>query len=134
MIPQIGAAWGRAVRVSQSSWFRWSVVIAWGAVIWTFGSSQALPMDAGDTSRWLLRKALHFAVYGILGALLVGALGHGGRWRWLIVVGVLVGLADEVHQATVPRRVFRVQDIGLDAVSTVIGGVIALLPGRRGDG
>jgi VanZ family protein len=91
-------------------------------------------MGADDTSRWLLRKALHFAVYGMLGMLLVGALGPGVRWRWLVVAGVLVGVADEVHQAAVPRRSFRIEDIGIDTVSMMIGAVLARLPRLRRDG
>jgi VanZ family protein len=109
-----GTVWDRVAALTRSPWFRWGALIAWGGVIWIFGASQVLPMNHGDIGRFLLRKSLHVLVYAILGALLVRARGPGIRWRWVILVGVLVGLADELHQATVPHRSFRIDDIAID--------------------
>ena len=38
-----------------------------------------------------------------------------------LVVCVLVALADEIHQATVPLRAFRLEDIGIDVVGALAG-------------
>jgi hypothetical protein len=120
MSPRTSAAWDRHLLAFHSLLYGWSLVIAWGAVIWAFGSSQAPPVQSGDTGEAPRRRHT-----------LIGALGSGTRWPWLIVVGMLVGLADELHQAAVPHRIFRAEDVGLDAANTLVGAVIAGLPGRR---
>jgi VanZ family protein len=104
----------------------WGLVLVWFVVIWWFGESQALPMTAsGDAGRWLLRKALHLFVYGVLGGLLALALGSRDRPAWVVGLCLLVALGDEVHQSFVPQRAFRLHDLGIDALGGAVGMLVA---------
>lgn len=101
----------------------WSLVAAWLMVIWQFGESHVLPLTSDDVPRWLLRKELHLTVYGVLGGLLVLALGPRWRWQGVVILCLLVALGDEVHQRFVPGRSFHVYDIGID----LLGGMVGIL-------
>ena len=66
----------------------------------------------------------HFAMFLALGGLL--ALAHRkARLRlpaaWLLVAGIAIGAADELHQRTVPGRTATVSDLLADAAGCVAG-------------
>jgi VanZ family protein len=66
-------------------------------------------------------EAVHFLEYGLLGFLLFRALRHHIDDRSLYVtaflIGALVGIFDEALQWMIPRRIWDVRDIGLNALS-----------------
>jgi VanZ family protein len=78
-------------------------------------------------------KLAHIAEYGILGFLLMRAfLGSGfvsttGRAVLLgIVVGLLVGLTDELYQIGVPGRLSDPADFAADALGLILSGFLLL--------
>ena len=82
---------------------------------------------------FILRKCIHLAAYGILGALNFRAM-RAGRpgWslRWSVigtVLAVIVASLDEWNQTTVPSRTGTLADVVLDAV----GATVAQLVWRR---
>ena len=99
---------------------------------------------------WELRsspeEAVHFVLYGGLGALLFRALAHRVRdvsiYPAAIALGTLVGTVDETVQWLLPTRVWDIRDIFLNAVSVMLMQVVIALvlrpaaihprPGRRG--
>lgn len=78
------------------------------------------------TPAWLpyADKVGHMGLYGVMGALLAR-----GRWRSgsraapsiLVLLGVLYGASDELHQAFVPGRDPSLGDLAADAIGTAIG-------------
>ena len=97
----------------------WVPVAAYMGVIFGLSSTASLPaLPAGISD-----KLAHTLVYSGLGALLVRALARG-RWPRVtplvllgaVVVTVLYGVTDEVHQRFVPGRQFDLQDLVADGV------------------
>ena len=76
-------------------------------------------------------KPVHFAVYGLLGALVLRALARG-RWFGVggrtalasIVLTITYGVSDEWHQSFVPGRTPDSIDLIVDGIgaATVVGG------------
>ena len=84
-------------------------------------------------------KAAHFVMYGILGGL--ATLGWlrsrrsypAGKPKllWVMLLAMSVGVADEVHQRTVPSRSPDVVDWLADALGVVIASSLVLRFGRQ---
>jgi VanZ family protein len=66
-------------------------------------------------------EAVHFLEYGLLGLLLFRALRHHihdkSVYLTAFLIGGLVGIFDEVLQWMIPRRIWDIRDIGLNALS-----------------
>ena len=98
-----------------------------------------------STLSFLVRKTAHVIEYGILGALLTRATrgmlpGYvRGRqlqllWRAASVAlpcGLVVSVADEIHQTTVPSRVGSPKDVAWDFLGLVLGLLATWLVWRR---
>jgi VanZ family protein len=105
--------------------------LIWAAVVWIIGGLQSTPSVPGGVG---LDKAAHFLMYGVLGFLL--ARGWSAvRWRgpWLVPVAIalLMGVADELRQRTVPGRSADVADWVADVSGASAGVFIALRMTRR---
>ena len=100
---------------------RWLPVAAWAAVIFALSSIPGLSTGLGA---WdvLLRKLAHAAEFGILGGLLLRAL---GRELPAFALGVLYAASDEVHQHFVSGRHGSPVDVAIDAAGVAIGIVLA---------
>lgn len=65
-------------------------------------------------------EAIHFVEYGALGILAFRALGHRSRdasiYPTAALVGATLGMVDELVQWMVPRRVWDLRDVGLNAI------------------
>lgn len=100
--------------------------ILWMAVIFLLSSIPGkefpvIPFPGFD-------KLVHIVLYSILGFLWSKAL--GGRIYQAILIGIVYGLSDEVHQLFVPFREFSLTDLLSDAVG-VTGGVLCQLSLKR---
>jgi VanZ family protein len=113
---------------------RWLPVIAWMLVIFAFSSIPNLDPDGGGRLNFGISKLGHVAVFSVLG-LLVGsqlALRRVPRWLWwTFVFCSLYAITDEIHQWFVPGRDPSVRDVGIDAISAVLGGAAWPLVARR---
>lgn len=106
----------------------WFPAAAWLAVILTLTSipnPDTPTVSGGD-------KVAHLIMYGVLGALVGRALGHGrrsaGRLAVAFVAIVLVAAADEWHQRFIPGRTASVADWVADCAGAAIS---LLLVGAR---
>jgi hypothetical protein len=86
-------------------------------------------LSAPDVARNLLMYIPLGFLLGLLGA-------AGGRGRWQVVLGALLGaaaisLSMEVLQVLVPRRVPSVNDLIFNTLSGGLGGLLAIWIGRR---
>ena len=76
-------------------------------------------------------KGAHFAVYGVLGFFVCGALRlRGGRplvaLAFTAAIAAVLGGLDEVHQMFVPGRCPGLDDATADLIGGIFGGIIAL--------
>jgi VanZ family protein len=85
---------------------------------------------------FLIRKAGHMAVFGILALLLWRALATTTVWRrpwaWALALAVLYAATDEFHQGFVAGRHESAVDVGIDAAGAIIAvAAVSLLRSRR---
>jgi VanZ family protein len=106
----------------------WAPALVYAAAIFYYSSLSKPDEELPAFVRDLSDKLLHFAEYGILGALWYRA------FRWAsgpriatsavllaVVAGSIYGITDEVHQAFVPMRETSVFDWTADTVGSLIG-------------
>lgn len=111
---------------------RWSAPLLWAAVILVVSS---LPMPAIATPVGT-DKSIHAVLYLVLGFLAARALlseRTARVWQLLVLILVLVmfGGLDEVHQRWIPGRTPDTRDWAADTAGSVAGVVVGLLRGRR---
>lgn len=68
----------------------------------------------------LLKKAAHLFEYAILAILLHRAVGNGSG-RWVLLIGGLYALSDELHQSFVPGRNAGLLDLAFDTLGLFLG-------------
>ena len=107
-------------------WLRYLPALVWAASIFGLSSQSRLP---GVPSLPGIDKVLHAGAYGLLAAMLLWA---QPRPRLALLLAVLYGISDELHQATVPGRNADVLDAVADAAGALM--VVALWLRRRGHG
>lgn len=101
---------------------------AWAATIWWLSSQSDPPGGGMLPDVPFADKAVHAALFGVLGALvrLAGADRHGA---WLLAV--TVGAVDELHQAYVPGRQPELFDLLADGVGAALAiAAVERLAGR----
>jgi VanZ family protein len=107
----------------------WAATFAYAALIfWLSAQPNPLPV----LTDWLWDKAIHFAEYGALGALLLVSLRASSvaPRRALVVAALLTssyGASDEVHQAFVPQREADARDWVADTIGGAAGAGLAAL-------
>ena len=109
--------------------FAWAATLVYAALIFWL-SSQPNPLPALTERFW--DKAIHFAEYGALGALLLVALRESrvAPLRAAVLaalVASLYGASDEVHQSFVPERDADVRDWLADTIGGAAGAGLAAL-------
>jgi VanZ family protein len=102
----------------------WLPVIAWAGLIFAFSAQPNLRFVPDQNLDFLVRKAGHMGVYGILALLLWHALAAPTTWRrpwaWALVLAVLYASTDEFHQGFVAGRHESALDVGIDAAGAII--------------
>lgn len=100
--------------------------LLWAAAVWMIGGMQTTPAVPGGLG---LDKVAHFLMYGMLGFLLARGW-TAVRWRgaWLLpaAIALLLGVADELRQQSVPGRSAEVADWLADFTGAATGVFIAL--------
>jgi VanZ family protein len=104
---------------------QWLPVVLWAALIFAFSAQPSLRFAQADSLDFLVRKAGHMFVFGVLAVLLWRALtsaqiGRPVVWSWLLTAAYAG--SDEFHQSFTAGRHPSPVDVGIDAV----GGLIAL--------
>jgi hypothetical protein len=92
-------------------------------ILW-LGGVTALTMYSSAYMDISPEEAIHFLEYGFLGLLIFRALSHrlrdAGIYLAAVLVGSLIGAADEFVQWLVPRRFFDFRDIGLNCYALIL--------------
>jgi VanZ family protein len=114
----------------------WLPVIGWALLIFAFSAQPNLRFLPDAGLDFVVRKAGHMAVFGILALLLWRALAATTAWRrpwaWALPLAVLYAATDEFHQGFVAGRHESAVDVGIDAAGAIIAVAAAgLLRSRR---
>lgn len=104
---------------------RFTPALLWMAVIFALSSQSSLPPPPGISS--VIASVLgHLLVYFTLACLLAFALAPD--WRLtrsrmvaVVLICVLYGISDEIHQSFVEGRTASLFDVGVDAVGAAAG-------------
>jgi len=82
--------------------FGWAPAIAWAGLIFVFSAQPNLRFVPDAGLDFLVRKAGHMGVFGILALLLWRAMAGTTAWRrpwaWALALAVLYAASDELHQ------------------------------------
>lgn len=91
----------------------WIPALAWALAIYLVSGRSTVPVP--DVSG--ADKVLHFGAYALLGLLLAFAVHRSALSPWVaVVLGVLYGASDEIHQSFVPGRSPDIRDWVADAL------------------
>lgn len=112
----------------EHRWIYWAPVLAYAALIFYLSSlpypGKDLPSAFGDVND----KVIHCVEYGVLAVLVYRALrwGAGPQWAarawWAaVIIAVLYGVSDELHQSFVPPREMDPYDLVADSVGAFAG-------------
>jgi len=114
----------------------WFPAIAGAGLIFTFSAQPNLRFLPDADMDFLVRKAGHMAVFGILALLAWRALATTTAWRrpwaWALVFAALYAITDELHQGFVAGRRPSPVDVGIDATGALIAIVaVGIVQSRR---
>jgi VanZ family protein len=114
----------------------WLPAIAWAGLIFAFSAQPNLRFAPDAALDFLVRKAGHMAVFGILALLLwravAGTTVRRRPWAWALALAVLYAATDELHQGFVAGRYPSAIDVGIDAAGALIAVVaVGLIRSRR---
>jgi VanZ family protein len=100
----------------------WFFVFVYAALIFYLSSRPALSVSHD--------KILHMLEYGILGFLLASALTRQFDLKrfhlviWVVLIGTLFGVSDEIHQYFVPGRNCSAADATADFLGSLLGVIL----------
>ena len=114
----------------------WLPVVAWAGVIFAFSAQPNLRFVQDQGLDFLVRKAGHMAVFGMLALLLWRALAVTTTWRrpwaWALAFAILYSITDELHQGFVAGRHPSPVDVSIDATGALLAIVaVWLIRSRR---
>jgi VanZ family protein len=114
----------------------WLPAIAWAGLIFAFSAQPNLRFVPDAALDFLVRKAGHMGVFGILALLLWRSVATTTAWRrpwaWALALAVLYAITDELHQGGVTGRHPSAVDVGIDATGALIAVVaVGLFRSRR---
>ena len=109
-------------------------VLIWAGLIFTFSAMPNLRIAQAADLDFVIRKAGHMAVFGVLAVLIWRALTYSAVRRatlWSWVLAVAYAATDEFHQSFTAGRHPALQDVGIDAVGALLFLLALWLRGRR---
>jgi VanZ family protein len=114
------------LRQFNALFLRWLPVVVWAGLIFTFSAQSDLRFAQADAVDFVVRKAGHMLVFGVLAVLLWRALTSSGIDRaivWSLALTAAYAGSDEFHQSFTTGRHASPVDVGIDSA----GALIALL-------
>lgn len=108
----------------------WLPVVLWAGLIFAFSAQPNLRIAEADSLDFVLRKAGHMFVFGVLSVLLWRALSSAGVRCAIVsswVLTVAYASSDEFHQSFTQGRHPSPVDVGIDASGAVIALCILVL-------
>ena len=113
----------------------WLPVVAWAGLIFYLSAQPNLRFEQDATLDFIVRKAGHMGVFGVLALLLWWALTGTTRvrpaWAWACAIALAYAATDELHQGFTAGRHPSVTDVGIDGVGIAIAVLVGLAILRR---
>lgn len=111
------------------------LAVAWMATIFYLSAHPMPQIDLGFSAQ---DKLVHLLGYGLLGALLLGAMPWRGGYRprhvlLAALLAALYGCSDEWHQSFVPGRKSDLADILTDLIGAFVGSALLWAVTRRAE-
>jgi VanZ family protein len=112
----------------------WLPVVVWAGIIFAFSATSNLRVAEAPSLDFVLRKAGHMAVFGILAVLVWRALAYSAvrrpmLWSW-VLTAAYAG-TDEFHQSFTSARHPSPLDVGIDSAGALLF-LLALTQWLRG--
>ena len=102
----------------------WTPAIAWAGLIFALSAQPNLRFVPDEGLDFLIRKAGHMVVFGILTLLIWRAVAttttRRRPWGWALVLAALYAITDEIHQGSVAEREASALDVGIDAAGSLL--------------
>jgi VanZ family protein len=96
-------------------------VLLWAGAIFLVSAQPRVPLPHVSGAD----KVAHALAYAGMGFLLARAARASGLSPvWAVVIGILYGLSDEIHQSFVPGRTPDLADLAADAVGVIVGTLV----------
>ena len=111
-------------------------MITWAGLIFAFSAQPNLRFAPDESLDFLIRKAGHMGVFGILALLswraVAGTTAWHRPWAWALALTILCAVTDEFHQGFVAGRHPSAVDVGIDAAGALIAIVaVGIVRSRR---
>jgi hypothetical protein len=119
------------VRIARKIIRFWVPVVLWAAVIFTFSTWQTHKSAEFSIVDFVIKKSAHIIEYGIFAALIFRALKNGGVNKaeaavYAVILAMMYGISDEIHQSFTPGREPRVRDVFFDTFGSILATYIIL--------
>jgi VanZ family protein len=113
----------------------WLPAVACAGLIFALSAQPNLRFEQDATLDFVVRKAGHMGVFGVLALLLWWALSGTTRlrpaWAWAGAVALAYAATDEFHQGFTAGRHPAVTDVGIDGLGIVLAVLVGLAVVRR---
>jgi VanZ family protein len=111
-------------KMNVEATLRWLAVFVWMGAIFALSSIPSISTPFEPGYDFTFKKFAHVTVYGILTALLFGAVrthirDKGYALLTALLVAVLYAFSDEWHQTFVPGREGTLRDVTIDGIGAV---------------
>jgi VanZ family protein len=101
----------------------WLPVVVWAGVIFAFSATPNLRVAQAADVDFVIRKAGHMFVFGVLAVLIWRALAYSAVRRamlWSLALTVAYATTDEFHQSFTAGRHPSPVDVGIDSVGALL--------------
>jgi VanZ family protein len=101
----------------------WLPVLVWAGIIFAFSATPNLRFVPADFLDFVVRKAGHMAVFGVLAVLVWRALAYSAVRRamvWSLALTAAYAATDEFHQSFTAGRHPSPVDVGIDSVGALL--------------
>ncbi len=119
----IGSLKGARIPPRARLLLMWLPVVVWAGVIFGLSATPNLRFVQSDTADFIVRKAGHMAVFGVLALLVWRAVSYS-RQRGAVAISLVLTVAyaasDEFHQSFTAGRHPSIVDVGIDSVGALI--------------
>ena len=104
--------------------YLWSPCVFWGFIIFLFSSVTTPSTSSIYWQDFVVKKLAHLFEYFFLCLFLIRALRGSGMGKWVylnaIIIAVLYGATDEIHQSFTPGREPHLRDVIVDGAGAYL--------------
>ena len=101
----------------------WLPILVWAGVIFAFSATPNLRVAQAADVDFVVRKAGHMFVFGVLAVLIWRALAYSAVRRamlWSLALTAAYAATDEFHQSFIAGRHPALQDVGIDSFGALL--------------